>query len=89
MFLLILITLLKMTAAITARVLTSMMMMIYDTDDNAIMEYDRRECNSEMNVNKRICLNGCVNEIYSFNCHKNAMALKEMKTNEESLPGAG
>ena len=89
MFFLILMTLLKTTAAITTRVSVGMMMMIYDMNDNVIMKYDKRKCNSEMNVNKRMCLNECANEMYNFNCHKNAMTLKEMKTNEESLPGAG
>ena len=65
-----------------------MIMMIYDMNDNAIVEYDKRKCNSEMNINKRMCLNECVNEIYNFNYYKNIMILKEMKTNEELLPDA-
>ena len=65
------------------------MMIIYDINDNAIMEYDKRECNNEMNINKRIYLNEYVNEIYNFNYHKNVMILKKMKTNEEPLPDAG
>ena len=85
---LILMILLKMVAAITTRVLR-IMMIIYNINDNAIMKYDRRECNSEMNINKRMCLNECVNDMYSFNCHKNVMVLKEMKTNKEPLFGAG
>ena len=75
------------TAVITC--MLNIIMMIYDINDNAIVEYDRREFNNEMNVSKRMCLNGCVNDIYSFNCYKNVMILKEMKTNEELLPGAG
>ena len=53
------------------------------------MKYDKRKCNNKMNVNKRIYLNECVNDIYSFNCHKNAIILKEMKTNEKSLFDVG
>ena len=53
------------------------------------MKYDKRECNNEMNINKRMYLNECVNDMYNFNYHKNVMILKEMKTNEESLPDAG
>ena len=86
-FLLILIILLKLIATITTRVLC-VIMIIHDINDDMIMKHDRRGCNNEMNVSKR-CLNECANNMYNFNCYKNIMVLKEIKSNEEPLPDAG